>query len=156
MEGALREALALGHNYIGTEHILLGLVRENEGVQSEGLRILEVLGVTAEQIYNDVIRCVNGPVTSYKAPDDIEDDTYTLKFRRPDLWQATGLVWPPERPRYRADKRTVIFDADSFADACDSAEAALLWGWSNKPHNCEILSIQELDLPSGQSPILRV
>src|SRR5690242_19376347 len=29
---ALREALSLGHNYIGTEHILLGLVRENEGV----------------------------------------------------------------------------------------------------------------------------
>jgi ATP-dependent Clp protease ATP-binding subunit ClpA len=32
LELALREALSLGHNYIGTEHILLGLVRENEGV----------------------------------------------------------------------------------------------------------------------------
>ena len=32
LERALREALSLGHNYIGTEHILLGLVRENEGV----------------------------------------------------------------------------------------------------------------------------
>src|ERR671917_373923 len=34
LELALREALSLGHNYIGTEHILLGLVRENEGVAS--------------------------------------------------------------------------------------------------------------------------
>ena len=32
LELALREALQLGHNYIGTEHILLGLVREGEGV----------------------------------------------------------------------------------------------------------------------------
>jgi ATP-dependent Clp protease ATP-binding subunit ClpC len=38
LELALREALSLGHNYIGTEHILLGLVRENEGVAAEILR----------------------------------------------------------------------------------------------------------------------
>ena len=36
LELALREALSLGHNYIGTEHILLGLVRENEGVPPPG------------------------------------------------------------------------------------------------------------------------
>src|SRR5258708_8729068 len=37
LELALREALSLGHNYIGTEHILLGLVRENEAVAAPSL-----------------------------------------------------------------------------------------------------------------------
>ena len=39
LELALREALSLGHNYIGTEHILLGLVRENEGVAAHPARL---------------------------------------------------------------------------------------------------------------------
>src|SRR5438105_9039993 len=47
LEFALREALALACNYIGTEHILLGLTRESEGVAT---RILVDLGVSAEQI----------------------------------------------------------------------------------------------------------
>ncbi len=58
LELALREALSLGHNYVGTEHILLGLVRENEGV---GARILLDLDVTAEKVRNDVIRLLSGP-----------------------------------------------------------------------------------------------
>ena len=44
LELALREALSLGHNYIGTEHVLLGLVRVGEGV---GVEILERLGADA-------------------------------------------------------------------------------------------------------------
>ena len=42
LELALREALQLGHKYIGTEHILLGLVREGEGVAAQVLRKLDV------------------------------------------------------------------------------------------------------------------
>jgi hypothetical protein len=45
MELSLREALQLGHNYIGTEHVLLGLVREGEGVASQVL--VQVLGPDA-------------------------------------------------------------------------------------------------------------
>lgn len=44
LELALREALQLGHNYIGTEHILLGLVRDGEGVATRVLKILLVEG----------------------------------------------------------------------------------------------------------------
>jgi hypothetical protein len=55
---ALRDALSLGHNYIGTEHILLGLVRENEGV---GSRILLDFGTDAEKIRNEIIRVLSGP-----------------------------------------------------------------------------------------------
>src|ERR687886_1072372 len=58
LELALREALSLGHNYIGTEHILLGLVRENEGVAA---RILLDFDADSEKIRNEVIRMLSGP-----------------------------------------------------------------------------------------------
>ena len=45
LELSLREALQLGHNYIGTEHILLGLIREGEGVAAQ---VLELLGADLE------------------------------------------------------------------------------------------------------------
>ena len=53
---ALREALSLGHNYIGTEHLLLGLVRENEGVAT---RILLDFDADAEKIRNAVIEMIS-------------------------------------------------------------------------------------------------
>lgn len=55
LELTLREALSLGHNYIGTERILLGLIRENEGV---AMRILLDHDVDSEQIRNEVIRAL--------------------------------------------------------------------------------------------------
>src|SRR5688500_3197624 len=58
LELALREALSLGHIYIGTEHILLGLVRENEGVAA---RILLDFDADSEKIRNEVIRMLSGP-----------------------------------------------------------------------------------------------
>jgi ATP-dependent Clp protease ATP-binding subunit ClpC len=59
LELALRESQSLGHNYIGTEHILLGLVRENEGVAS---RILDDrFDAGAEKIRNEIIRMLSGP-----------------------------------------------------------------------------------------------
>jgi ATP-dependent Clp protease ATP-binding subunit ClpC len=58
LELALREALALGHNYIGTEHVLLGIVRESKGVAA---RILGDLGADAETIRNETIRMLSGP-----------------------------------------------------------------------------------------------
>ena len=62
LELALREALSLGHNYIGTEHILLGLVRENEGVAA---RILLDFDADAEKIRNAIIRVLSGPGRPY-------------------------------------------------------------------------------------------
>jgi ATP-dependent Clp protease ATP-binding subunit ClpC len=54
---SVREAMSLGHNSIGTEHVLLGVVRENEGVAS---RILLDLGADAETVRNEVIRQLGG------------------------------------------------------------------------------------------------
>ena len=58
LELALREALSLGHNYIGTEHILLGLVRENEGVAA---RILLDFDADAEAVHEATIDLLAGP-----------------------------------------------------------------------------------------------
>ena len=58
LELSLREALSLKHNYIGTEHILLGLVRENEGVAA---RILVDFDADAETIRNEIMRVLSGP-----------------------------------------------------------------------------------------------
>jgi hypothetical protein len=58
LELSLREALGLGHNYIGTEHVLLGLVRVDEGVAA---RILLDFGLDAEKIRDELIRMLSGP-----------------------------------------------------------------------------------------------
>jgi SAM-dependent methyltransferase len=55
---ALREALALGHNYVGTEHILLALVRENEGVAA---RILLGFGADPVTIRGGIVDMISGP-----------------------------------------------------------------------------------------------
>ena len=57
LELALREALNLGHNYIGTEHILLGLACENEGLAA---RILLDFGAGCEKIRSEVMRGLSG------------------------------------------------------------------------------------------------
>ena len=53
LELSLREALQLGHNYIGTEHILLGLLREGEGVAA---RVLKSLDIDIERTRNEILR----------------------------------------------------------------------------------------------------
>jgi ATP-dependent Clp protease ATP-binding subunit ClpC len=57
LELSLREALHLGHNYIGTEHILLGLIREGEGVAAQ---VLVQLGAELAQVRSAVIRLIEG------------------------------------------------------------------------------------------------
>ena len=57
LELSLREALQLGHNYIGTEHILLGLIREGEGVAAQ---VLVKLGADLNRVRQQVITLVSG------------------------------------------------------------------------------------------------
>ena len=57
LELSLREALQLGHNYIGTEHILLGLIREGEGV---GAQVLVNLGADLSAVRHEVMRQLSG------------------------------------------------------------------------------------------------
>src|SRR5213594_3603283 len=57
LELSLREALQLGHNYIGTEHILLGLIREGEGVAAQ---VLQKLGADLNRVRQQVIQLLQG------------------------------------------------------------------------------------------------
>jgi ATP-dependent Clp protease ATP-binding subunit ClpC len=57
LELSLREALQLGHNYIGTEHILLGLIREGEGVAAQ---VLVKLGADLNRVRQQVIQLLSG------------------------------------------------------------------------------------------------
>jgi ATP-dependent Clp protease ATP-binding subunit ClpA len=78
LELALREALQLGHNYIGTEHILLGLIREGEGVAAQ---VLRKLGADLNGVRQTVIQLLSG---------------YTGPAPDPEL---LGSVPPPSGPR---------------------------------------------------------
>src|SRR5919198_235411 len=57
LELSLREALQLGHNYIGTEHILLGLLREGEGVATQ---VLMKIGLDMQKIRQTVLQLMQG------------------------------------------------------------------------------------------------
>ncbi len=63
IELAMEEARSLGHNYIGTEHLLLGLIREGEGVASQ---VLMNLGLDLNRVRNEVITLLgsSGPATT--------------------------------------------------------------------------------------------
>src|SRR6187551_2533030 len=72
LELSLREALQLGHNYIGTEHILLGLIREGEGVAAQ---VLGKLGADLSSVRQQVIQLLSGyenkePVNSSGGPQE--------------------------------------------------------------------------------------
>jgi ATP-dependent Clp protease ATP-binding subunit ClpC len=65
LELSLREALQLGHNYIGTEHILLGLIREGEGVAAQ---VLLNLGADLEKVRSAVIQLLSGHYSKQGEP----------------------------------------------------------------------------------------
>ena len=72
LELSLREALQLGHNYIGTEHILLGLIREGDGVAAQ---VLVKLGADLNRVRQQVIRLLHG----YQGKEE-------LKTAHAELW----------------------------------------------------------------------
>ncbi|HEX2025241.1 MAG TPA: ATP-dependent Clp protease ATP-binding subunit, partial [Actinomycetota bacterium] len=65
LELSLREALQLGHNYIGTEHILLGLIREGEGVAAQ---VLQKLGADLNRVRQQVIQLLSGYTGGKESP----------------------------------------------------------------------------------------
>jgi ATP-dependent Clp protease ATP-binding subunit ClpC len=83
LELALREALQLGHNYIGTEHILLGLVRESEGVAA---RVLSNLGVDPDKVRREVVRMLGGG-RSQRGRGDVGGGGRGVEAKRPKTRQ---------------------------------------------------------------------
>jgi ATP-dependent Clp protease ATP-binding subunit ClpC len=89
LELALREALSLKHSYIGPEHILLGVVRENDGVAA---RILLDLGADAEKIREQTIGMLGGPAGRIQVdPGGVWTSTGPLARRTPSLLLGWAL-----------------------------------------------------------------
>lgn len=81
LELSLREALQMGHNYIGTEHILLGLIREGEGVAA---RVLQNLGADAERVRAQIMELLRGSLgtTETGAPQTAKSSKLLNQFGR--------------------------------------------------------------------------
>jgi ATP-dependent Clp protease ATP-binding subunit ClpC len=82
LELSLREALQLGHDYIGTEHILLGLIREGDGVAAQ---VLVKLGADLNRVRQQVIQLLHGyPGQEPTAPvvvDELRDRLASMAAR---------------------------------------------------------------------------
>jgi Clp amino terminal domain, pathogenicity island component/UvrB/uvrC motif len=114
LELALREAVSLGHNYIGTEHILLGIVRENEGVAA---RILLDFDADAEKIRNEIIGMLSGPG---RRPSEDVPHPYVLDDDELERYSPKSPPIAPEvgqkLEQVRREKEEAI-EAQAFAEA---------------------------------------
>jgi len=99
LELGLREAQALGHNYIGTEHLLLGLAREDSGVASS---ILLDLGADADRVRAEVGRMLGGPAR--RLPQQ-HLAARRQPGRQPIDWHRAQLLWRPDGLELRVPTR---------------------------------------------------
>jgi ribosomal protein S18 acetylase RimI-like enzyme len=118
LELSLREALQLGHKYIGTEHILLGLIREGEGVAAE---VLRRLGADRERVRTTIMALLStGSVPHGPLPDvemrSMRDDEYdawlaweTEGYAR-DIAENKGISFEDALPKSRADMQGLLPD----------------------------------------------
>jgi hypothetical protein len=126
LELALREAKRLEHNYIGTEHILLGITREDEGVAS---RILVDLNADSKTIGAALMPLLSGPSTSSRESTRRLSPRLLVE-RYPDLprpaldWQQASMLWRPEGLELRVPLHLNEGAIAAFAD--DTA-------WSSAP-----------------------
>jgi ATP-dependent Clp protease ATP-binding subunit ClpA len=109
LELSLREALRLGHNYIGTEHILLGLLREGEGVAAQ---VLVKLGGDLSRVRQQVIRLLSGYAGGAAAAEQAGARTRLVRMTVPEeLREAEQQLAQVQR-----DKEAAI-DAEDFEQA---------------------------------------
>ena len=108
LELALREAVALGHNYIGTEHILLGVLRADDGVASTVLRVFDA---DPKKIHAEIIRMLSRPGSLHGSEppgDDVE------------------LTSPPLAPEVLAELERLTQEKDAAVERQAFDEAASL------------------------------
>ncbi len=97
MERALREALSMGHNHIGPEHLLLALVREDEGV---AMRILLDFNADQDLIRGRIVEMLGFTSTGVPraaVPGPVRLGWQHVERRRPVLdWERANVLWRPE------------------------------------------------------------
>jgi ATP-dependent Clp protease ATP-binding subunit ClpC len=131
---SLREAIALGHAYIGTEHLLLGLVRADEGV---AMRVLSGLGIEPARIRQKVIQLVSARRV-HEEPDpgrvagrgkrkvllEVRDRLNSLEWRLSVLEQRVGTA--PDLGQLEQEITQVRSAKESAIEAQDFENAAVL------------------------------
>ena len=131
---SLREAVALGHGYVGTEHILLGLVREDDGVAT---RALNGLGVDPNRIRQQVIQLVSarqvreepgsgraGGRGKRKQLSELRDQLDSVSWRLSVLEQRVGSA--PDLAQLDREIAQIRRDKEIAIDAQDFENAAVL------------------------------
>jgi len=93
-ELSLREALSLGHPYIDTEHLLLALVRQNEGVAA---RILLDFNADSEKVHSEVLRVLPGTSSFGRHMGGAHSHRKPHPLRPPLDWGRAGVLWRPDR-----------------------------------------------------------
>jgi ATP-dependent Clp protease ATP-binding subunit ClpC len=109
LELSLREATQLGHNYIGTEHILLGLIREGEGVAAQ---ILVKRGADLSRVRQQVIQLLSGYVGGKEAAPEPGARTRLVRMTVPEELREADQ----QLAQARREKEAAI-DAEDFEQA---------------------------------------
>ncbi len=121
LELSLREALQLGHNYIGTEHILLGLIREGEGVAAQ---VLVKLGADLNKVRQQVIQLLSGAPGREPASVGAQtnDSQASAQGRAPPC--STSSVATSRRPRATTSSTRSSGARRRRSGSCRSSPAA--------------------------------
>ena len=162
---SLREAIALGHGYIGTEHILLGLVREGEGV---AIRVLDGLGVDPNRVRQRVIQLVSARRVQEepgagraagrgkrKLASEVRGRLASIEWRLSVLEQRVGTG--PEVRALDREIAEVRRDKEAAIDAQDFENAAVLRDRESQLLSDKAARLQEAaDLPSLSDEVERL
>ena len=111
LELSLREALQLDHTYIGTEHILLGLVREGEGV---GAQVLMILGGDLVRVRQSVMQLLSGSSESGVAGSGHPAETSSRRWASRAGARRTGIVGCSFCDRQPPDTGQLVAGTDAF------------------------------------------
>ena len=112
LELSLREALQQGHNYIGTGHILLGLVREADGV---AVQVLEKLGIDLSGVRQTIIRLLSEGGGKEQAPAAAADPVDSITLRGLRVRAHHGVM-----ERERATGQTFLVDVKACLDLSEA------------------------------------
>ena len=165
----MREALQLGHNYIGTEHILLGLIREGESKgTSPATQVLNGLGVDPNRVRQHVIQLVSTrrvqeePGTGRaagrgkrKLASEVRGRLASIEWRLSVLEQRVGTG--PEVRELDREIAEVRRDKEAAIDAQDFEHAAVLRDRESQLLSDKAARLQEAaDLPSLSDEVERL
>jgi ATP-dependent Clp protease ATP-binding subunit ClpC len=117
LELSLREALAMNHSYIGTEHILLGLIREGEGVAAN---VLMILGADLTRVRGEILKLLSG-----------HQGTREASETHPHVSGVASIHAEPACPHCRAeitvDARFRRIAVSSESDVADQIEIEVVY-----------------------------